>query len=140
MGMEGDLPVSVQRADEDGLDWHAGGSQAVVFAPAASITEVGPVGGLVAGAGKAVFLDEGFGENDGMAVALEPVLAKTLGGKRKEPGGEVSNPCPRQDEEAGVVDEEMEALPTFLRGPADEAIPTRDLEGRGVPNETGDRS
>ena len=102
------------------------------LAPAASITEVGPVGGLVAGADTAVFFDEGFGENDGMAVTLEPVLAKTFGGKRAEPGGEVSNLCPRQDEEAGVVDEEMEALPTFFRGPAEKAgeAQTRQATGR----------
>ena len=57
---------------------------AVELAAALCIAGTLPVGGLVASATETLFFYEGFEENGAVAVALEPVVWKSLGGLCEE--------------------------------------------------------
>jgi hypothetical protein len=52
---------------------------AVEFSASLGATDVGPVGGAVAGAGESAGFDEGLGEDGGVAVAGLPVGGQRVG-------------------------------------------------------------
>jgi len=47
-------------------------------------THIAPVGGLVASAGEAPFVDEGFQEDGPVAIALLPVIGSSAGGEGED--------------------------------------------------------
>ena len=77
-GGEDLLPAPVQGVKVDVLDRQGVFVAAVEFAPAFGLADAGPVGGAVAGAGEPAGLDEGLGQDRGVAVAGPPV-----GGSRR---------------------------------------------------------
>src|SRR5271167_3371467 len=117
------LEVAHERIDPDALDGSCLAMQDVKFPPALRITEVLPVGGLVAGAGKARLLDEGFEQDRAIGVAGLPVIGQSSAHQGKDARGEVLAADPRQDEEAGVVDDEVEVPLSLISRPANDLIP-----------------
>ena len=61
----------------------------VQFAAPLGLSDVDPVGSLVAGAGEALGLDEGFQQNGSVSVAVLPVLGELTRGQGQQLGGEV---------------------------------------------------
>lgn len=67
-----------------------------------------------------------------VGVAGAPVLRELAGGASEDVGSEVADGNPRQDEEAGVVDDQVEPGALLLGRPADEAIAGGGLPGSGA--------
>ena len=79
----------------------------VQFAAPLGLSDVDPVGSLVAGAGEALGLDEGFQQNGSVSVAVLPVLGELTRGQGQQLGGEVLGLDPGKDQETGVVDDQL---------------------------------
>ena len=69
-------------------------------------------------------------EHRTVAVACLPVLRDLPGGQGQDLAGQVARSDPRQDQEAGVVDEQVELLLALPWGPADPGIAGCGLPGR----------
>lgn len=67
-----------------------------------------------------------------------PVIGESLGGQGEYLGGKVLRCDPRQDEEAGIVDDEMEVALALRVSPADEVVAGRTLPGAGAEAEQGE--
>ena len=78
-----------------------------VLARSLGLSDVDPVGSLVAGAGEALGLDEGFQQNGSVSVAVLPVLGELTRGQGQQLGGEVLGLDPGKDQETGVVDDQL---------------------------------
>ena len=75
-----------------------------------------PAGGLVAGAGVSLGVGEGFGQQWRVAAVLEPLVGQGGRGGGEDLRGEVGAASCVGDEEAGLVDDELEALGPGQRG------------------------
>ena len=80
---------------------------AVELAPALGLADAGPVGGAVAGAGEPAGLDEGLGQDRGVAVAGPPVGGQPAGDGGEQRGGEVGVRQVGADEEPGVAADQV---------------------------------
>ena len=116
------LEVACERIDPDAFDGLSVAMERVEFAATLRIAEVSPVGGLVAGAGEARLLDEGFEQNRSIGVAGLPVIGQTPADQGEDARGEVFAADSRQDEEAGVVDDEVQVALSLLGRPTDELV------------------
>src|SRR5487761_2417695 len=132
------LIVACERIDPDALDGLRVAMQNVELAATLGIAEVLPVGGLVAGAGKAWLLDEGFEQDGPIGVAGLPVIGQSAAHQGEDTRGQVFAVDPRQDEEAGIVHDEVQvALPLICR-PTDDLIPGFNLPGARAEAQGGD--
>lgn len=108
----------------------------VFFPPPLCLADPDPVGGLVAGADEAFGFDEGFEEHRGIVVALLTVLLDSSGRHAEQHGSEIFRLDPGEDQETGVVDDELEIFLLQFSGPADPGVPGGDLPGgSGSPRE-----
>src|ERR1019366_2034924 len=116
------LPVPVQGVEVDVLDGQGVLVVAVELAASLGAACVDPVRGPVAGAVEPVCLDEGLGEDGGVAVGVLPVGGQPAGDPAQDRGGEVRDADVGQDEEAGVAGDEVQ--PGFAGGgvPADAGV------------------
>src|SRR5271154_1677552 len=114
--------VGHQRVDPDALDRLCAAMQGVELAATLRVTEVLPVGGLIASAGEAWLFDEGFEQHGSIRITSEPVLCQAPADQGEDAGGEITAIDPRQDEEAGVIDHEVQTAPALLAGPADRQV------------------
>ena len=110
MGAEGLSEVFVEGVEVDVFDGCGVLVVAVEFTAALGVADVDPVGGAVAGAGKALAFYEGLQKHRGVVVAGVPVVGQLFGGKGEYLGGEVPRAHPGQNEKPGVVDDEVEVL------------------------------
>src|ERR1017187_3703785 len=120
-GAELALEVARERIDPDAFDGLSVAMQGVA--------EVLPVGGLVAGTGKARIFDEGFKQDGPVGVAGVPVIGQSSAHQGEGTGGEVFAVYPRQDEEAGIVHDEVQVALSLIARPTDELIAGIDLPG-----------
>ena len=109
----------------------------VQFAAPLGLSDVDPVGSLVAGAGEALGLDEGFQQNGSVSVAVLPVLGELTRGQGQQLGGEVLGLDPGKDQETGVVDDQLKVPLPFRRTPADEAVARGGFPGGGAKAKQG---
>jgi hypothetical protein len=112
---------------------------AVEFAAAFGVAGPDPVGGLVAGAGELVGVDEGFQQDGGVAVAVLPVGGQLAGGAGEDRRGEVADVDVRQDEEPGVAGDQVQVGLAGGRVPADVGVAGRAGPGGGAEAERCDR-
>src|ERR1035441_9013610 len=117
------LEVAHERIDPDALDRLSVAMQGVELAAALGIADVLPVGSLVAGAGKARLLDEGFEQDRSIGVAVLPVVGQASAHHGKDARGEIFAVDPRQDQEAGIVHDEVQVALSLVCGPTDELVP-----------------
>ena len=108
------LEVARERINPDAFDGLCVAMQGVELAAALRVAEMLPVGGLVAGAGKARLLDEGFEQHRPIGVAGMPVIGQASADQGEDARGQVFAVDPRQDEEAGVVDDEVQIALSLL--------------------------
>ena len=113
---------------------------AVEFAPAFGLADAGPVGGAVAGAGEPAGLDEGLGQDRGVAVAGPPVGGQPAGDGGEQPGGEVGDGDVGVDEEPGVAADQVEVGLAGGGVPADPGVAGGACPGAGGEGEGGDRA
>ena len=99
-----------QGIDPDVLDWDALLSCRAEFTASLGLAEVDPVGGAVTGAPETGFLDKGLQQYRSYAVSFIPVGRERFGDLSEYHGGEVLSVHPRQNEEAGVVDDVAQVL------------------------------
>src|ERR1022692_2320212 len=123
------LEVTRERIDPDAFDRLSVAMQGVELAPALSIAEVLPVGGLVASTSEARFLDEGFEQDRPIGVACLPVIGQASAHQGEDARGQVFAVDPRQDEEAGIVHDEGQVALSLIGRPADDLVPRFDLPG-----------
>ena len=108
------------------------GSVHVEFAAALGLTDVGPVGGAAAGTGEAVGLHEGLQQERSVAVASLPVVRQAAAAASQHRGSEIAHLHPGQDQEAGVVHDQLQAGFALGNAPADEAVAGSRLPGAGA--------
>ena len=94
-----------------------------------------PPGRLVTGAGVGFGVGECFGQERCVAAARQPLVGQDGGGGGQDWGGEVGTAGGLRDEEAGLVDDEFEALGTGQRIPTDPGVAVFEMEGRRTPQE-----
>ena len=98
--------VAGERVDPDAFDGLVVAMERVEFAAALGVPEILPVGGLVAGAGKARLLDEGLEQHGTIGIAGVPIIRQTPADQGKDSGSQIFAANPRQNQEARVVDDE----------------------------------
>src|ERR1035441_5876988 len=126
------LEVARERINPDAFDGLSVSMQGVELTTALRIAEVLPVGRLVAGAGKARLLDEGFEQDRPIGVAGLPVGGQSSADQGEDARGEVFAVDPWQDEEAGVIDDQMQVALSLISRPADNLIPRFDFPGTRI--------
>src|ERR1700730_17791337 len=96
------MPTEVghERVNPDALDRLCVAMQGVELATPLRVTEVLPVGRLVASAGEARLFDEGFEQDGSIRITSVPVLCQAPADQGEDAGGEITAIDPRQDEEA----------------------------------------
>ena len=130
--------VAHERIDPDAFDRLCVAMQGVELAASLRVAEVLPVGGFVASAGKARLFDEGFEQDWAIRVASMPVLGQASADQGEDAGGEVTAMDPRQDEEARVIDDEVQMALALLAAPADGLIARLGFPGAGAEAKHGD--
>ena len=130
--------VAGEGIDPDALDGLGFAMQPVELAAPLGVAEAQPVGGLVACAGEARLLDEGLKQHRSIGVSDMPVFDQATGGESEDPRGEVLALDPRQDEEAGVVDDEVKVVLSLLACPTDELVARLSLPGARAERQQSD--
>src|SRR6266404_7050555 len=108
------------------------------FAASLRVPEILPVGGLVAGAREAGFLDEGFQQNRTIRVAGVPVFGQASADQAEHARSKIFTVYPRQNQEARVVDDKMQVSSALFGGPTDHVIARFGFPGAGAEAEYGD--
>ena len=103
----------------------------IEFAAALSESDADPVGSAVAGAVEAVGLDKGFQQNGLITVAGEPIGGQLTGCGGENAGGQIGGADPGKDQEAGVVDHQVEVLLALRWRPTDPLVAWSDLPSGG---------
>ena len=114
--------VADERIDPDAPDGLGVAMQSIELASTLGVSEILPVGGLVASACEARFLDEGFQQDRTVRIAGMPVVRQASADQGEGARGEVATLYPGQDEEARVVDDEVQVARTLIVRPANELI------------------
>ena len=96
---------------------------------------MGGAGGLVTSAGVALRIGEGLGQERRVTVLGEPWPGQRGGGGGEDLRGEIGPAGRVGDEEAGLVDDEFEALGASQRVPADPGVAILEMEGGGAPEQ-----
>ena len=118
-GAESAAEVAPERVEPDVFPGQRVGTMHVEFAAALGLTDVGPVGGAVAGTGEAVGLHEGLQQERSVAVASLPVVGQPAAAVCQHRGSEIAHLHPGQDQEAGVVHDQLQAGFALGNAPAD---------------------
>ena len=130
--------VARQRINPDALDGLCVAMEGVELATSLCVTEVLPVGGFVAGAGEAGFLNEGFQQDRTICVASVPVLGQASADQSEHTRSEIFAVDPRQNQEAGIVDDEVQIGAALRDGPTDHLIARFGFPGACTEAEYGD--
>jgi hypothetical protein len=133
-------PVLGEGNPQHVLQCPVGPVRLVVLSTARRATQVHPVRGAVARAAEAVGVDEGFGEEDLVAVHAPPLFGQHPHHPAEQMRGQVRHLHPGQDQEAGVVGDEPEVLPTRLGRPAEVAVARPEMPRRRTPREERHRA
>jgi len=81
-----------------------------------------PISGAVTGALKAVIFDKGFQEDRSIAIHGLPVVGHYPGDLPQDHGREIARLNPRQDQKAGIVENQVQPTLALSVIPADEAV------------------
>src|ERR1700730_17191918 len=130
--------VARQRINPDALDGFCVAMERVELTAALRVAEVLPVGGFVASTAEAGFLNEGFQQNRTIRVAGVPVLGQASADQSKHTRGEILAVDPWQDEEGGIVADEVQISSALLKGPTDHLIARFGFPGACAEAEYGD--
>jgi len=104
---QGGLEPLFEWEEPDVLDGQWGLVVCIELASTLCLTDVSPVGGAVAGSGESLTFDEGLQEDGAVAIANCPIVLYAASRHGEELGREIAAGDPRQDEKAGVVDDQV---------------------------------
>src|SRR3990170_202298 len=130
--------VAHERVDPDAFDRLCVAMERIEFAAALRVAEILPISGFVASAGEARLLDEGFEQHWAVGVACVPIISQASADQSEDARSEISTSNPRQDQKAGIVDDEVQVAPTLLGGPADGVIARLGFPSARAEAEQGD--
>ena len=99
----------------------------IKLSSAFGLSHIYPVGGFVAGSMEATRFYKCFQKDRFIAVDNVPVLWDTLGNHTKEFGCKVFGIYPRKNEEAGIIDDKVEAFFSLIMAPSDEVVSGKDF-------------
>ena len=127
--------IAAQGIDIEPLGLAVGvGVAAVVAGKAPGVAEIMPVGGLVDRALEERRVHEGLRDQNRMPITGLPVVAEAAQHRGDRERGKTRKDALRaEDDEAGVVRDQMQALELLRRRPPDPAVPVPALEGAGLP-------
>ena len=111
---EGAAEVAHEWINPNTFDRFGIAMERVELAATLGVTEILPVGGFVACSSEARLLDEGFKQDGAIGVASVPVFDQASTDQGKGARSEIRALYPRQDEEARVVDEEVQVAPALF--------------------------
>ena len=89
---------------------------------------------------ESVEFDEGLEQDWAVAIEQVPILWEFSCGEAQDGRGEVVAAHPGQDEETGVVGDQMQATLSLFASPADKAVARLGLPGAGAKAEQGDKA
>ena len=95
---------------------------AIQFSTSPGLADISPVSGTITGAGKAFLFHEGLKQDRGIAISSCPIVWQLFGDACQDAGSEIRRGDPGEDEESGVINNEMEVLLALCGCPADEAV------------------
>src|SRR5208337_3040651 len=113
---------------------------AIELTAAGGLTDVSPVGGLVAGAAEAIRLHESLQQHRAITVALLPVVGQLAGDVAEDFRSHALRLHPGQDQKARVVDDQMHSQAPLLGAPADELITGLSFPGGGAKAQQRDKA
>ena len=121
--------VLAKRIKPDVLGWNKALVAGGFLAAPGSAANVDPVGGLIASALVALIFHKGFEQHRAKAVSAKPVIGQLAGGKGQNLRSQPFALDPGQDQEARIVDHQLQVFLTLRFTPADEALPVLQLPG-----------
>ena len=130
--------IPPQRSDEDALDLPVVVVSSGVSSVPFGFPKILEACGLIAGSGKAGGIDEGFDEQDGMAVLDFPVGREAMQAESQDLRGQVGTTNPRKNEIAHVVGQIAQAPGPLGSGPSDHPVSVSIAPGGGSPAQEGD--
>ena len=95
----------MQRPDIHVFDGGGKSARRALASPALGLAQANPIGRAVAGAGKALALDKGFHQPEGLPVFGLPVLAQAAADLAQNVAGQVRHAHPGEEDKTGVVDD-----------------------------------
>lgn len=128
-----------QRVEKDGLNRAITPVLNVPFASSLGETHMSPVGRLIAGSFEPVAIHKGFQKDDRMVVEFLPVSGEDSGHCPQEVRCQMGNLDPGKDEEARILDNEMDVAISVTGLPSDEMVSRGHLPGCGSPTEASQR-
>ena len=96
---------------------------------------IDPVGGPVTGTGKPGGFHEGFRQHDGVPIDGLPVGREPVQVQGKNAGSQIGEGFSREDQKAGIIGDEVQALAAQDPGPANPLFPCLTLVSGGLPAE-----
>jgi hypothetical protein len=127
----------LQAVDEHLLGLAVGAVASVVTGEPARVSQRLPVGGTVTGTGEAAGIDEGLGQQQGVAVHALPIRGETAQIQRQHPRGQIGNLHAGQDQEPRIVGQQVQALVMQHPRPTDPVIACGALQCCRLPAEQG---
>src|SRR6202521_5564629 len=95
------------------------------------LSQAQPIGCLVEGPAKALRVNEGFDEQQGMAEACQPIAGQPPLAQRQDARAEIRPVAIPQDKETTVAGEELQAVILMAKVPADPLASHRTFPGCG---------
>lgn len=113
---DAELPLELgrERIDPDVFDRLIFAMQGIELAATLGVAEILPAGGFVASAGEARLLDKGFEQDGPLGVTCLPVLGQAFADQGQDARSQILAADPRQDEESGIVHDEVQVALSLL--------------------------
>jgi hypothetical protein len=99
----------------------------IVFTATGCISEINPVGGLIAGSAKAVFINKGLQIIDGVMIESAPVFGEYPSHPAQYMGSQMPDPDPGQYQKSAVIGQKMKVRFSQPLRPADVSITASDV-------------
>jgi hypothetical protein len=130
--------VAYERINPEAFNGLAVAMKCVEFAPPLCVPKILPVGSSIASAGEARLFNEGLQKYRTISIACVPVVGQASTHQGEHARSQVTTLDPRQDEEARVVDDQVQVAAALLVSPADGIIARFDFPGARTEAECGD--
>ena len=130
-GLEHGRSPGMERVDPDRFLLAVSIVDAAVAPEPPGLSQVGPSGRLIAGAGKTGRIHEGLGQKDRMVELTHPVGGKTAQRQSQNPGGQMGRAGGGPDQKSLVVGDVTETAELLRGRPPDPAVPVAALERSG---------
>jgi hypothetical protein len=101
----------------------------VIFPSTGGVAQIDPIGGVVTGAGKAVFVHEGFQVINTMIVCRLPIRWQDTTHPTQDMRGQMGHANPGQYQKPAVVSHQMQIGRPLMLRPTDEPVAATNMPG-----------